>query len=398
MTTRTGVGTSIHRNPSEAGREAVQAAMAQAGIDRCDFMMMFATVGYPQEKLVAAVREAGGRAPLIGCSAEGIIVHEQAIEESHALAVMVWQSDELRFIHAMTQGLRDDPYAAGCDTAAKLGAIPADAAALFLFTDGIHVNFDRFRNGFEDTARPERFLPIFGGAAADNWQLTRTYQYCDDQVFSDGVAGAVLCGPAEIVSGISHGCVPIGRERMITRCEGNKVYEIDGKPALEIFKEYLGTDDEENLDQARVHLCFSFRTPDAMADDYEGYIVRFTPAKDESDGSVLLPTELDATSGIPVWMTRRDFQKMYSGAETLNLEIKRQLAGRRPCLVAHFDCAGRGRMMFREEEKNRLISRLQMGIDHDVPWLGFYTYGEIGPIRQSNFFHNYSAVVACIVT
>lgn len=48
----------------------------------------------------------------------------------------------------------------------------------------------------------------------------------------------------------------------------------------------------------------------------------------------------------------------------------------------------------REEEKQRVMSKLQTCFAPTVPWLGFYTYGEIGPVNQVNSFHNYTVVLA----
>ena len=66
-----------------------------------------------------------------------------------------------------------------------------------------------------------------------------TYQYCDDEVISDGISYALLSGEARTAWAISHGCIPIGGERIVTRSKGNVIYEIDGKPATEVLKEYL---------------------------------------------------------------------------------------------------------------------------------------------------------------
>jgi hypothetical protein len=66
MGTNAGVGMSHHRNPKIAGREAAERALAAAGINRPDFVFMFASVGYEQRALLDAVRAATGGAPLAG--------------------------------------------------------------------------------------------------------------------------------------------------------------------------------------------------------------------------------------------------------------------------------------------------------------------------------------------
>ena len=73
MAFQAGVGHSDHRNPEQAGKDAVAEAMKNAGIDKADFVMLFATVGYNQPALLSTVRKATGNVPLSGCSGEGVI-------------------------------------------------------------------------------------------------------------------------------------------------------------------------------------------------------------------------------------------------------------------------------------------------------------------------------------
>src|SRR5215218_6145393 len=84
MTTKAGVGMSRHHNPNVAGREAAEQALEKAGVDRPDFVFMFASIGYDQHSLLRAVRETTGEAPLSGCSAEGTIDGDNA-DESNSL-------------------------------------------------------------------------------------------------------------------------------------------------------------------------------------------------------------------------------------------------------------------------------------------------------------------------
>ena len=82
MTIKAGVGMSRHRNPSVAGREAAEQALEKAGVDRPDFIFMFASIGYDQRSLLDVVRETTGGAPLTGCSAEGTINGDDADESN----------------------------------------------------------------------------------------------------------------------------------------------------------------------------------------------------------------------------------------------------------------------------------------------------------------------------
>src|SRR3712207_5226333 len=103
MTTKAGVGMSHHRNPNVAGRDAAEQALEDAGLEKPDFVFMFATVGYDQRSVLRAVREATGGAPLTGCSAEGTINGDDADESNFSVVVMAISSEELRWRNGLAR-------------------------------------------------------------------------------------------------------------------------------------------------------------------------------------------------------------------------------------------------------------------------------------------------------
>jgi len=395
MGIQAGVGMSHHRNPKVAGKEAAEKALEAAGVEKPDFVLTFATVGYDQQDLLKAVREATGGAPLCGCSAEGVIAGGEADESNFAVAVMAISSDQLRFSHGMVTGLKEDPAQAGRAIAEAIQPkVSSDTLALFLFPDGITVNFDRLLAGLEGQLNLDRLLPLVGGTAGDNLVMERTYQYYNDQVVSDGVAWALLSGGAQIAWAVNHACVPVGVEYKVTRCEGNVIYEIDGKPALEVLKDYLTEDEIEDWARAVLTFQFGFKVPGHMQ-DYDEYVIRgMLGGKDDATGSVTIPTEVSEGTGI--WLTRRDYEKLVNGVERAAEEIKAQLGEDPARLVFQFDCAGRGKIFLREQQKLGLLETLRGQIGPDVPWLGFYTFGEIAPVGEHNHFHNYTVVFTVI--
>lgn len=393
MGTKIGVGMSQHRNPIVAGREAVETALKSGGVENPDFVFMFATVGYNQQALVKAVREASGGVPLCGCSAEGTISRGKVDESNFSVVVTTISSDELRFSNGMGRGLKADSASVGHTMAeAVRPELNSDTLALFLFPDGLTVNFDSFLAGLEGQLNLDQLLPLLGGTAGENWQMKHTYQYCNDEVISDGVAWALLSGQARITWAVNHGCISTGVEHRVTRSEGNSIYEIDGKSALELVKEYLT--DEQAVDWGKVviNICLGFKTSGGMK-DYDEYVIRWMPAKDDETGAVNIPTEVK--EGTSIWITRRDYNKVANGIDRLASQIKGQLGDSQAKMMFQFDCAGRGKTFLRDQQKIQLLNRLHQEIP-GVPWLGFYTYGEIGPVGEVNYFHNYTAVIAAI--
>jgi small ligand-binding sensory domain FIST len=53
-------------------------------------------------------------------------------------------------------------------------------------------------------------------------------------------------------------------------------------------------------------------------------------------------------------------------------------------------------MMFREQEKLQILKRFRQSVDPDVPWAGYYTWGEIGTVEEHNLRHLYTSVVLAL--
>src|SRR5215218_8757183 len=220
MATKAGVGMSRHHNPNVAGREAAEQALEKAGLSKPDFVFMFGSIGYDQRSLVRAVRETTGGAPLTGCSAEGTIDGDNADESGFSVVVTAISSEELQWTNGLATGLSADSRAVGKRVAQDLlPHLSADTIGLFVFPDGISVtvnrfstaNFEHFFAGLEENLSSERFLPLWGGGAGNTFNLEEpTYQYCDDEVISDGVSYALLSGKAQASWAMSHSLIPIG--------------------------------------------------------------------------------------------------------------------------------------------------------------------------------------------
>jgi hypothetical protein len=397
VATKAGVGMSRHHNPNVAGREAAEQALKEAGVGKPDFVFMFGSIGYDQHSLLQAVREVTRGAPLTGCSAAGTINGDDADESNFSIVVTVISSDELHWTNGIATGLEDDPRAVGKRVAQDLlPHLSDDTIGLFVFPDGLTENFDHFIAGLEGNLPSERFLPLWGGGAGNNFNAgAPTYQYCDDEVISGGVAYALLSGEAQTAWAISHSVIPIGGERKVTRSQGNVIYELDGMPATEVLKEYLPEHalaaDRDWLRYA-ISLALSFKAPSYMKD--EEYVVRGVPQLNLTDGSITVQSDVE--EGTSVWFSSRDKEKITTGFDRMAQQIEEQLGGEQPELVFQFECVTRGQLMFRDQEKLQLLKRFRQSVGPDVPWVGFYTIGEIGPVEEHNDIHRLGSVVLAL--
>ncbi len=370
--------------------------MQEAGTDKPDFVFLFGTVGYRQETLLKAVRQATGNAPLSGCSGEAVIAQGVTHETNFGVIVCVVKSDEIRFRNAWAKGMKENATGMGKQIGSTLGLHEAeDPLALVTLADGLTLNFDAMLKGLMSNCESQDAIPVVGGTASDDWSFSATYQYCNDEVFSDGAVATLIQGKNKVVTSAKHGCVPVGEELTITKSQENRILEFNGKKASDVVDEYL-TVEEKGRDwkKTSVYLAIGVKAPEYMK-HYDDYLIRFMPMRDEKDGSVYIPTELPA--GTTCFMTRRDHDKIASGNERLAEEIRAGLGGADPRFILHIECIGRGQVIFEDNEKQKLLREMQNRITPGkAPWFGVYTYGEFGPVGGVNCFHNYSLIVTAI--
>ena len=105
----------------------------------------------------------------------------------------------------------------------------------------------------------------------------------------------------------------------------------------------------------------------------EEHVVLGVPSVNVDDGSITVQTEVQ--EGMSVWLSSRDKEKVATGLDRMAAQIKQQLGGAQREIVLQFECATRGKMMFRDQEKLQLHKLFRQSVDPDTPWAGFYTWG-----------------------
>lgn len=388
--TEAGAGYSNLLEAFDAGAAAASQACAPL-LGPPSFCLVFATIGYDPRALLAGIRSVIGTAALAGCSGEGVISGSCSDERSRAVTVLAIRSRDMQFAVAA----RDD-YGAATESCARALAAElcasgdADLVGVILLTDGLLGDCTRFLAAFQ-AALPVH-TTVVGGCAADDMAFERTYQYAGDEVLSAGVVAVAVRGAAELKVAVSHGCTPIGLPSTITRARDGWIMEIDGRPAWEVMRDYLGPEAQDLNAEGMSHLSLGRPLVPERAGDHDAFVVRIPTALDQTTGALFFPGG-GLVEGEQVRIMRRDADRIQRSAAQCASELAQ---ARTPAFVLQFDCAGRGQVMFGNCVAEEVVRPLQRALPGSTAWVGLHTFGEIAPLGAKLHYHNYT-VALCTV-
>lgn len=183
-----------------------------------------------------------------------------------------------------------------------------------------------------------------------------------------GLSGVFFGQGARVQIGLSQGCVPIGPRRTVTSCQENVLIEIDGRPALEVFKEDIGP--ELTRDLRHVGNIIHAALPIAGADTGD-FLVRNLVGIDPNHGWVAIGERVE--EGQTIIFVRRDQEAAEADLRRMLQKLKKR-AGPQIKGGLYVTCLARGRNTFGADGDELAIIREEMG---DLPLAGFFASGEI---------------------
>ncbi|VXB21731.1 Histidine kinase [Flavobacterium sp. 9AF] len=276
--------------------------------------------------------------------------------------------------------------------AKKLGeslynSIPKDKLKhLFVLSEGSFVNGSSLIEGLEKNIQST--IPISGGMCGDDAKFEKTLaSYKENpkegEVILIGFYGETL----EISFASFGGWSSFGPERIITKSNANVLYEIDGQPALDLYKKYLG-DKAQQLPQASLLYPLNV-TPQGK----NGAVVRTILGIDNEEKSMTLAGDVPENSKVQLMMASVD-----EIAEGANEAAKKAMENRKelPQLALLVSCVGRKLVMNQRVEEE--IERVQEVIGDTTAITGFYSYGEMAPFSNNTFcdLHNQTMTLTLI--
>jgi hypothetical protein len=324
------------------------------------------------------------KATIVAGSTAGEIAGTRVLDDVVVVTAVRFERGTIR---AARVRLKDgqDSEAVGCALARQLSA--PDLAHVLLLSDGIKVNGSDLVRGV--TAELPSGVAVTGGLTGDAARFERTYVCLDEFDDVEAVVGVGFYGEAFRVGyGSMGGWDAFGPERRITRSEGNVLYEVDGKPALDLYEQYLG---EHAAGLPASGLLFPM-TVRARRD--ETGVVRTILSVDRAARSLTFAG--DVPVGHFARLMRANFDRLLDGAAGAARVCEREPGGTGPELALLISCVGRKLVLKQRVEEE--VEAVERALGASVILAGFYSYGEISPFTRGARceLHNQTMTVTTI--
>ncbi|HIK05007.1 MAG TPA: FIST C-terminal domain-containing protein [Trichormus sp. M33_DOE_039] len=338
----------------------------QAGI-------LFTAIDFEHHLILQRIHQAFPGIELIGGTTDGEISSVLEFQQD-SITLMLFCSDDIEIFAGVGEQVSTDPFTATKQAVEQAKAKTTKAPQLCLtHPESLTTSGVSILKGLK-LALGEKF-PIFGGLAADQSKYQQTYQFFQTQVLSDSVPILLFSGNVIFSHGIASGWFPIGKTSKVTKVEKNIVYEIDGKPALEFYRHYLGT------------LSPSIEYPLAVfAEDGVNFYLRAPIAHDETTGTITFFADIPEQATIQI--SEAGHQDILSAAHDSFMNAINNYPGKEPAGVLFFSCVARRQILGMQTQQEYQTTKNYL--HHCLPACGFYSNGEIAPINSTGqtHFHN----------
>ena len=251
--------------------------------------------------------------------------------------------------------------------------------------------------GIKITSVLDTGFEIVGGYLGDDERFENTFQYYNGKVYKDAIAGLLVNGKNSFRTGIGvrSGFESIGNRFYCTDSEGNVVKKFDNEQALHLYKEFLGEERSKRLPGICLEYPFGLIDKKVSIEGKEYFQLRCGLSVDHEKGTISLAASIPEGSALTLTTASRG--DIIKGAQLAAEQVNYCLKGAKPQVILMFSCVGRKLVLGRRTQEEVLAVKQILG--EDVPIIGFYTYGEIGPIDKmkeelaQSKFHNETVVL-----
>ncbi|AFJ02903.1 hypothetical protein Q7C_1762 [Methylophaga frappieri] len=363
-------------------KTALSKLSGKSPLPNANWVLVFGSVNrFSERNLALQLQKRYPDAQIIGCTTSGEITGDGVFDDSLHITAMHWERSQLRFIAKPVNSMAQS-HALGAQIANEL--LAPDLKGLFVLSDGLNVNGSELVEGLQEVL-PN--IPITGGLAGDAAQFTQTLMLNDGKIQDRVVIAVGIYGQDAIVtSGAQGGWKPYGPPRRITRAEKNVVFELDNKPALPLYKMYIGY-------YANTLPSSGLNFPFAIMDDKNINVIRTLLSINEQDNSLTFAGNIE--TGATVRFLKSDHDQLVIGASDAARQIlEKGVNINDKALAICVSCVGRKLVM--DEQVSDEVFAVQRLLGMQTAITGFYSNGEIcsGEDDRHGLLHNQTMTIA----
>jgi hypothetical protein len=311
------------------------------------------------------IRDLYPNAEIVGCSTSGEIYRDEIYSQS-IVCTAIWFENTTVKVSAEQVDSMKDSFNIGERLIAKLDK--ENLAHVLVISEGLNINGSELIKGLNSQLNSE--ISITGGLAGDQDNFSETVIINNQPGIKNIVLAIGFYGNRlQVGYGSLGGFDSFGVDRLVTKSNANVLFELDGQPALALYKKYLGSY-AANLPSTALLFPLSIVLNDAQTP-----VVRTILSIDETNGSMVFAG--DIPEGCYVRLMKANFEKLIDGACGAAEMAKISLKNINPDLAILISCVGRKLVMKQRIEEE--LEHVHESLGDSTAITGFYSYGEICP-------------------
>lgn len=332
-------------------------------------LMFGSTTLLKNKELTKKAKDMYPTAHFVGCSTSGEIIDTHVNDETISLTAIKFNKTDL-IARNISIDNASDSYNVGKALIHKFDH--KGLKHVFVLSDGLNVNGSQLVKGMRD-ALPTG-VSVTGGLAGDGANFSETLIISDDAYPKSHMLTAIgfYGSSLKIGYGSFGGWDSFGIERLVTKSSNNILYELDGIPALELYKSFLG-EQAKNLPSSGLLFPLSMRSEDEHLP-----VVRTILSVNEADNSMVFAG--DISEGSQVRLMKANIDRLLDGAATAASTSMVSLTDSNAELAILISCVGRKLVLKQMIEEEVEGVRSILGANTAIT--GFYSYGEISPFSK----------------
>ncbi len=374
------------RQESLSASKAISSLSGPSPLATANLVLVFGSIKrFGESKLQSTLKTRYPVAQIIGCTTSGEIGPDGVQDDSLQITAIQWERTTQRVVQTTVNSMQSS-FDTGAGLAKQLKA--DDLRTMLVISEGLNVNGSELLKGFQSVLGE---VPIVGGLAGDGGAFVKTLQLFNDTVANNQVIAVGLYGNALVTSsGALGGWKPYGPPRKITKSTKNVVYEMDGKPALPLYRMYIGEAFAKGL--PGTGLKFPLAVIEEGKRDVEK--IRTLLAVNPADNSLTFAGNVEEGETVRLCQSNHDrLVEGAGGAANIVLEGLPEHKTNQAGLALCVSCVGRKGVMAEQVVDEVRQVRQVLGAQTSVT--GFYSYGELAPRPKTHdsVLHNQTMTI-----